>query len=541
MSKNELSELCKAAKKLDMTVEVFVHGAMCMCLSGQCLLSAFLGSRSGNRGLCAGPCRLPFTVQNGTGYDLSLKDLSLLQYIRELADMGVASFKIEGRMKRPEYVAAATAACRNALDKGAVDTNLEETLKNVFSRSGFSDGYYTDLLGKDMFGIRTKEDVLAADKAFPVLHEIYRRELQRVRINLFASITAGEPISLFISDEDGNEVTVFGAVPTSAKTKPLDKQAASKNLCKFGGTPYLIENFAINTDEGLFVSAGELNDLRRRAIEELDEKRGKIGNFTLVEGYESNLKKSVSRKNPALICRFENAGQLPDDLSGVSAIMLPLEENCELEIDKEIVKIVDIPRGIKDEDLISKRLKAFKENGFSVASCGNLAAVEIARREGFCILGDTGLNIYNSESVKTAEEIGIGGVVLSTEITLADCEFESNLKKGIIAYGNIPLMVFKNCPVKNGKTCNNCDKKGVIVDRKGIEFPIRCRMGYSEMLNSVPLWMADRKAELSALDFLVLYFTRETKERAVQVINAYKCGQAPDVKHTRGLYWRGTI
>jgi putative protease len=143
--------------------------------------------------------------------------------------------------------------------------------------------------------------------------------------------------------------------------------------------------------------------------------------------------------------------------------------------------------------------------------------------------------------VKTAEEIGVNVAVLSTEITLSDCEFESNLKKGIIAYGNIPLMLFKNCPLKNGGSCNGCDKNGVIVDRKGIEFPIRCRMGYSEMLNSVPLWLADRKAELGSLDFLVLYFTRENKDRALQVITAYKSGLAPDVKHTRGLYWRGTI
>ena len=156
MSKQELEVFCKRAKELDIKVEVFVHGALCMSVSGQCLLSAFLGSRSGNRGLCAGPCRLPFEAKNGTGYDLSLKDLSLLEYLSELYDMGVRSFKIEGRMKRPEYVAAATSAAKFSLYNGYINKELDETLKNVFSRSGFTNGYYTDNLGRDMFGIRTK-------------------------------------------------------------------------------------------------------------------------------------------------------------------------------------------------------------------------------------------------------------------------------------------------------------------------------------------------------------------------------------------------
>ena len=186
MSLEDLTEFCKEAKKYNITVEVFVHGALCMSVSGQCLLSAYLGSRSGNRGLCAGPCRLPFKADGGTGYDLSLKDLSLLEYIKELYEIGVRSFKIEGRMKRPEYVAAATYACKQALESGKVDCELSNTLQNVFSRSGFTSGYLENKLGKDMFGIRTKEDVISADKAFPLLHELYRKERKSVAVTLKA-------------------------------------------------------------------------------------------------------------------------------------------------------------------------------------------------------------------------------------------------------------------------------------------------------------------------------------------------------------------
>ena len=171
MSLADLKEFCTAAKEYDIEVEAFVHGALCMCLSGQCLLSAVLGSRSGNRGLCAGPCRLPFKAKGGTGYDLSLKDLSLIEYLNELKNIGVCSFKIEGRMRRPEYVAAATTACRRALDNGVLEVEISKMLSDVFSRSGFTDGYYANNLGKNMFGIRTKDDVNLSAAIIPQIHE----------------------------------------------------------------------------------------------------------------------------------------------------------------------------------------------------------------------------------------------------------------------------------------------------------------------------------------------------------------------------------
>ena len=541
MSKEELKALCDTAKELDITVETFVHGALCMCVSGQCLLSAFLGSRSGNRGLCAGPCRLPFKVKNGTGYDLSLKDLSLLDYIKELYSMGVRSFKIEGRMKRPEYVAAATTAARQALDKGLVDTKLANTLKNVFSRQGFTDGYYKNFLGKEMFGIRTKEDVVSADKTFPLLHELYRKERQSVKIGLELKIEENKPISLSLSDGK-NTVCSTGNIPQKAQNKALSAEDALKSISKFGSTPYIDEGGTAKVDDGLFVPKSELNELRRKAVEMLDLRRAEI-KITPCDKVYTAPEKAVSISKPTKIfARFENKNQIPENLNGIDAVIYPLEQNPADLKGIELPLIADIPRGILSERLIAERLRLFKENGFETALCGNLSTVQIAKNEGFKIVGDTGLNITNSESLETAALLGIKAAVISAEDPLCDIlKLNSNTQKGIIAYGNIPLMLFKNCPLKNGISCDKCDKNGVITDRLGTRFPIRCRMGYCELLNSVPIFLADRKNELSCLDFIILYFTKEDKFKTEQIINAYKNGTSPTEKHTRGLYYRGTI
>ena len=540
MSREELRELCKRAKELNIEVEVFVHGALCMSVSGQCLLSAFLGSRSGNRGLCAGPCRLPFAVKGGTGYDLSLKDLSLLPHIKELCDMGVTSFKIEGRMKRPEYVAAATAACREALDSGFVLTELENTLKSVFSRSGFTDGYYVNRLGRDMFGIRTKEDVTAADKAFPKIHELYRAERRTVKINAEIRATKDMPVTLTLDDGE-NRVTVKGDIPKTAQNRPITPEALKSGLDKFGSTPYLLEEITVNCGEGLFVSAAQLNALRREAAELLDEKRGEVRHAQSEVIYTPTERKEKRTAEPKIYARFEDISQIPKNLNSISAIIFPLEKDFDINIDGTEL-IADIPRGIISEDLIRKRLSGFKEKGFTAAVCGNLSAVQIAKEEGFKIIAGTGLNVLNSESAAAVSVMGAERVILSNEITLSDAaRLNSPVPTGIVAYGNIPLMLFKNCPLKNGRDCAKCDKKGSITDRKNTEFPVRCRMGYSELLNSVPVWLADRREELKAVDFTVLYFTSESAKRVNEVINAYKNGLTADTEYTRGLFYRGTL
>ena len=540
MSYEDLKAFCKEAQRLGIEVEVFVHGALCMSVSGQCLLSAFLGSRSGNRGLCAGPCRLAFSVPGGTGHDLSLKDLSLLSHMKELCDIGVTSFKIEGRMKRPEYVAAATAACRSALDSGFVPEELDVTLKNVFSRSGFTDGYFENKLGRDMFGVRTKEDVTAANSAFPKLHELYRSERHGVKIRAELTVKTGSPIKLVL-DDGKNRVEVSGEVPQKAVNKAANTESLKNAIDKFGSTPYLAEEIKVNCDSGLFVSASALNELRRQATELLDKKRGGTSVSEIHADY-SPLPPDKKRSGEVnFYVRFEDTFQIPEKLDGIDTLIFPLEKEFNISL-SGIRLAVDIPRGIISEDSIKKRLRAFKEKGFKTAVCGNISAVKIAKDEGFEIIADTGMNIYNSESAAAVSCMGAKEVILSNEITLDNAAaLLSPISKGIVAYGNIPLMLFKNCPLKNGRKCDECDKKGVITDRTDTDFPVRCRMGYSEMLNSVPIWLADKKEDLKAVDFAVLYFTNESPDRVNQVLNAYKKGLPADVKFTRGLFYRGSI
>lgn len=540
MSLSELKIFCRRAEELGLETEVFVHGALCMSVSGQCRLSAFLGSRSGNRGLCAGPCRLPFSVAGGTGHDLSLKDLSLLNHLSELQNIGVNSFKIEGRMKRPEYVAAATAAAYAARDMGYVPQDIENLLKNVFSRSGFTDGYYTGNLNRDMFGIRTKDDVTAADAAFASLHGLYRAERQSVKISAALTVKSNTPLRLTLSDGE-NTVIAEGEIPQSAQNKPATAERLKAAIDKFGSTPYLPEKIDVICDNGLFVPAAEINSLRRAAAEKLDSARAEIKReCPPISAYTAENTKRAA-KPQKLYARFFRREQLPESLAGISKIIFPIE-NEPPEIPAGISAVAELPRITANEEYIKNRLELFKRRGFTKALCGNIAAVNIALDCGFSVIADIGLNIYNSAGAKEARNMGADEITLSCEMLLSDISrLSSPVPTGIIAYGKLPLMLYRCCPVKNGKSCKECGGNGTVTDRKGVVFPIQCGKTYSEMLNSVPVWLADRKAELAALDFLTLYFTDETAAQAEEIINAYINGGAPCEKYTRGLYYRGVI
>ena len=263
-----LKEIRSIIKDTGVEAEVFVHGAHCMSLSGNCYLSSMIGGRSGNRGLCAQPCRLDCSV-NGRDHALSLKDMSYMGHIEELAEAGVASLKIEGRMKRAEYVAAAVTACRNAREGKPYDV---DSLRSVFSRSGFTDGYLTGKRTLDMFGYRTKEDVVAAADVLKDLSRLYEKESQTVPVDMFLSVKRGEPSLLTISD-GSLWLSCEGAVPEAAKTQALTKESAEKNLSKLGGTIYYLDKFSADIDEGLMLPISSINELRRKAAALLTDAR----------------------------------------------------------------------------------------------------------------------------------------------------------------------------------------------------------------------------------------------------------------------------
>ncbi len=539
MNKKDLSLFCGEAEKLGMEVEVFVHGALCMCLSGQCLLSSVLGARSGNRGLCAGPCRLPFSAQNGTGYDLSLKDLSLFSHVEELKEMGVKSLKIEGRMKRPEYIACAVTACRSAVDSGIVDKNLSVILQNVFSRSGFTDGYFENKTGRDMFGVRSKEDAIKSKETYAFLHSLYRNEKQKIPISFRLDIRENKPIKVTAFSGEYRAEAV-GGIPQKAANSPLGETDVKATFSKLGGTPFFAEKTEILLDGGLFVSKKELNEIRRKLTDEISDEYIKFPQRTVLSVLPEKRSEKVF-KGTKIYAKFNDLSQIPEDLSGVDTVIIPLEKaDGELPHFDKIA--VSLPLFTENEKKISEKLEKLKKRGIFTAFCGTLSAVKIAARCGFEIVGDTGLNVYNCQTADVLCKIGLMGITVSAELNLKTAECMSfSAQKGVFAYGRLPLMTFKNCPLKNGRTCEECDKKGFITDRMGEKFPINCKAGHCEMLNSKPLYLADKLSNLQNFDYLILSFTTEKAEESERIINAYKFGTKEIKDFTRGLYFKEVL
>lgn len=543
MDKKALVKLCDTAKTLGLEVEVFVHGALCMCLSGQCYLSSLLGGRSGNRGLCAQPCRLPFSVQNGLGADLSLKDMSYIDHIAELEAMGVCSLKIEGRMKRPEYVAAATAAVRAAADGDPVPDDVAKVLSGVFSRSGHTDGYFTDRLGKGMFGVRTESDEQLSKQVMTATHNLYRIERQCVALDGKLTIKKNQPVTLEIRD-GGMGVVMVGDEPEVAQNVAVTEESVRQKVQKLGGTPYYFKSLTVELEDGLAVSGGVLGGMRKQAVEALSELRSEvftdIGELTsdgLVEPLNS-----VECVTPKIVAQFKNADQIPDDLSGVAAVILPCETDFS-QLNLPVPVIADIPRGVMHgADKITEQLKSAKNNRVAAAVAGNLAGFHFAQEAGIPVVAGFGMNIFNSNSLDEVKNLGALAAVLSFESSMKDAvKMNGGIPKGVISYGRLPLMIFRNCPGKNGDGCKNCDGMCYLTDRKEVTFPVMCRGEFSEMFNSRPVWLFDREDEMIGLDFQVLYFTDESKERATDVIKSALENRKPDCEYTRGLYYREVL
>ena len=558
MSKTELSKFCKVAKEMEMEVEVFVHGALCMCLSGQCYFSAYLGGRSANRGLCAGTCRLPFKAEGGTGYDLSLKDLSLINYIPELTEIGVTSFKIEGRMKRPEYVATATSAARHMVDEGIVDENILSLLEQVFARSGFTKGYYEGVLGKDMFGVRSEQDKQCSADALSKIHQLYRNERQRIPLNLEFYLKENEPAKLTV-EADEIRVTVLGDIPQKAINRPLTEEKAVESLSKLGGTCYYLDKKEIFLDTGLMLPLSALNSLRKKAVEELNQKRLSAKNTweePIKKIKKSEIKNSPSRKIKGFFVRFSNLKQFAECENFVQSLMgysLTAEEiligldNPEISTKtKNELKnaYAELSRGAPDDEYTVSLLKRLSTLGVKKAICSNIGAVSLALKMGFEVMGGFGFNLFNSHSTEFIKEKGILTAVISPELSfkeISELKCDEKIKLFAMCYGRQPLMLTRNCPVKNGGRCKGKSLGCKITDRKNQTFPVICRNGFSEILNCKITDVSDSLDRISA-DGGYLYFTLEDPKRAKQVIFEFlnkKSRSGTD--YTRGLYKTGVL
>ena len=543
-----LPEVEQITRHCGIETECFVHGALCMCVSGQCYLSAFLGGRSGNRGSCAGPCRLPFEAnalpegKPGRLHHLSLKDNSVIDKLDQLQAIGVASAKIEGRLRTPEYVAAAVSACLAGREGRAYDRDL---LKNAFSRSGFTSGYLDGKIDGTMFGVRSEADAELTKKTLPALRELYRRERSRVPVRMKLEIEEGGE-KLTVTDADGNKAFAYGDFePQPARTDPTE--SLKRSLAKTGGTPFAAENIEVEMDEGpWFVPGSTVNELRREARDALLKKREVLRPWPVQDVELEPLPQRTLPPHRTLRARFERWDQVPEQaLSGVEYLILPIAQADRVPREWRGKTLLELPRVMfgKLEEDTARRVAATQDAGFAGYEVSNIAHLRLCR--GLPMSGGFGLNVTNQVAAQFYADNGLGSVLILPETkdsdisTIAPTHAGKPVPTGVLVYGHMPLMVTRACPLQNIHDCAHCDKTGVLTDRKAKKFPVRCGMGVRTIYNPVPIYMGDKPGALT-VDYGVAYFTLESREEAAAILDNLRVHAPFEGDFTRGLYFKGT-
>ena len=543
-----LPEVEHITKHCGIETECFVHGALCMCVSGQCYMSAFLGGRSGNRGSCAGPCRLPFEAnplpegKPGRLHHLSLKDNSVIDKLDKLQALGVASAKIEGRLRTPEYVAAA--ACLAGREGRAYDRDL---LKNAFSRSGFTSGYLDGKIDGTMFGVRSEADAELTKKTLPVLRELYRRERSRVPVKMKLEIEEGGE-KLTVTDADGNKAFAYGdAEPQPARTDPTD--SLHRSLAKTGGTPFAVTDtdITVEMDGGpWFIPGSAVNELRREALDALLKKREVLRPWPTTEAHVPALPLRTLPPRRTLRARFESWEQVPERaLDGIEYLILPIAQADRVPREWRAKTLLELPRVMfgKLEEDTARRIAATQDAGFAGYEVSNIAHLRLCR--GLPMSGSFGLNITNQLAAQFYADNGLGSMLILPEVkdsdisTIAPEHGGKPVPTGVLVYGHMPLMITRACPLQNIHDCAHCDKTGVLTDRKAKKFPVRCGLGVRTIYNPVPIYMGDKPGALT-VDYGVAYFTLESRDEAAEILEMIRTHAPFEGDFTRGLYFKGT-
>ena len=550
LSRDEIRYICENSP---IEIEVFGHGALCMGYSGQCYLSAAIGGRSGNRGRCAQPCRQSYGYGRWENkFPLSLKDNCLVKYVKDLEAMGVASLKLEGRMKRAEYVATVTSVYRRAIDEGQVDRDMMQQLHTAFNRQGFTEDYYRGEVGPHMFGIRkeTREDPKWLQES-RLSYEGVENPLVDV---IFKATVTRNGSSLAVADPDGRTCKVEGPIPEIARNAPLEPAALAQRLAKTGGTPYRCIEVRTQVEPGLILSASAINALRRDALNQLTALRarreapeiGKPRRFPMVPG---------PKGIPGLSVQVTAKEQITAKLMKSETAMLYVPVHIlasDAELARKLLKrgnlAAVLPRIVHDSELprLKADLQALMALGLQEVLVGNLGLLLPMRELGLKIRGDFGLNLYNSGAVAMAKQLELESATLSFEMTMPQIRDVSKaVPCELLVYGRMPLMVTENCLQFNrGGECT-CGRTAMkLVDKTGAEFPVikdgnSCR---SLVLNGKKLSWLDRQEDLQHLGLWAtrLYFTTENPFEVDRVLSDYANPDPFDPGAcTRGLYLRG--
>lgn len=534
--------------------EVFVHGALCFCQSGQCYMSALIGRRSGNRGMCAQPCRMQYSLGGRMDdYPMSLKDNCLVDRLRELEDAGVACLKIEGRMKRPEYTAIVTKIYSKALKEHRQPSDEEmETLEKAFSRQGFTQGYFTGDK-KDMFGRREEPDK-DTEKLFTLARKGYSEgELRRVPVHFYTVAEKGMPVKAIAFDDDGNRAAAMGGVPEKARGQGLTATYITEQMFKTGGTPYnCVENRA-QADPGLYLPASEINDLRRRLVSELSEQRAKPP-IRRVGKLPEKPKGKLPTGDPAMIFQVLTEEQLSPELAALKPqyLYVPLTLMTEkLDLlrpfaEQGTIPVAVLPRVIADNEAaaVYDMLSRMFDQGVNEALVGNLGHAMLAKKAGMKQRGDFGLNTFNALSMEVIRQAGFISATASFELRLSQIrDMIKPLDTELIIYGRIPLMVSDQCIIRHSAGRCNCQTPGQMADRMGSVFPVVKEFGCRNVIyNAHKLYLADKAEDVYAAGAwgLRMMFTTEGMRECVEVAKGYMglSDYKPNVL-TRGLYYRG--
>ena len=535
--------------------EVFVHGALCFCHSGQCYMSALIGRRSGNRGMCAQPCRMQYSLGGRMDdYPLSLKDNCLVEKLRELEDAGVSCLKIEGRMKRPEYTAVVTGVYAKVLHEKRPPTPDElATLELAFSRDGFTQGYYNGDK-QDMFGVRSDSGEHDADRLFANARRAYSEgELRRVPIHFYTVCEKGAPIRAIAFDDEGHRAVASGPMPEAAKRQGLSESYVTEQMFKTGGTPYqCVENRA-KIEKGLFLPAAEINELRRKLIASLSEERAKPPvrrDLPIPPLAAAPARKAA----PQCIFQVRSLEQMSDELAElrpdylyVPAMELAADFSpAKSFLDKGTKLVAVLPRVITDPEIpaVLEALAALRAKGVTEALVGNIGHISLARRVGMAVRGDFGLNVFNSGTLAVLQNCGLLSATASFELRLAQIkDLQKYLDTEIIVYGRLPLMVSDQCVIRHSAGRCACSTPAQMSDRTGNVFHVVKEFGCRNVIyNAHKLYLADKRDELATLGLwgLRLLFTTESARECAEVAKGYlgMSDYRPNVL-TRGLYYRG--
>ena len=522
-----LADIKSAVDNSECEIEVFLHGALCVCYSGQCLFSSLVGGRSGNRGECAQPCRLPY---NNGKYPLSLKDLSLADHIPALIESGVASLKIEGRMKSPDYVYTVVSIYRRLLDEGRVATKEEnDRLRRAFSRGGFTDGYFTGKTADGMTGIRSESDKQESKALGTGIFEPVRTSVRAT-----VALRLGEPSSMTLTDGK-RSVTAYGQAPAVAEKSPLTEEAVKARLAKMGNT-YLsldVENIDLILDENINLSPASLNALRREAAE-LFESQERVFDFTSYNPLSrkrtvgEDLFTAQFMSEDFYLSALDKAGEV---ISAIDISFLPLGSSIDA---LRRAGGVYLPPVIFDSQMEKaiEELEKIQKAGVMYALVGNIGQIGITKSLGFRVIGDFRLNVTNAESKYAIGHMGVEHLILSPELTLPQAR---DIGGGIITYGRIPLMITERCFISENFGCERCNR-AALTDRKGERFPIIREWEHRNIiLNSIPTYMGDRREELRAhrLGSRHMIFTVERGEEILGVLRSSRDGRALSVKVRR--------